>query len=48
MATTYKFKCLNCKDKFQLLYVKILFKEGCPNCSSKKIKLEGYGKEELR
>ncbi len=45
MVMTYKFKCLNCKENFQLLNTKILFNKGCPNCNSKRIKLEGYFKE---
>jgi len=47
MTMTYKFKCLNCKLKTQILDCKIFFNKGCPNCKSKRIKLKGYGKEEI-
>ncbi len=43
-----KMKCLSCKEKVQLVDAKALFKEGCPLCKSKRVKLLGYGKEEVR
>jgi len=41
----YKIKCLNCKEKTQLIDIKKLFIYGCPFCKSKRIKLLGYETE---